>query len=622
MWYSIARYMSKAEQDSFLSLARPLLRKYLPSYRGTLVLGIIFGIIAAAASGCGLPVIVQSVVPVVFGTEEAPAWLVSLAERYFSGWDIPTVTMWGAALFIPLLMFVRGMSTYLNSYLLNRVGLGILTDLRTDLFARLQWLSFSFHDRHSRGKLMTTVIQFTQNVQLHLTQVMNDIVVQPLTLCAALGYLVYTAITNEDAAVLLGNLLISSLCIPLVRFVGKRMVKKMRNVMSGMNSITADVEESLAAQREVRAFNLQEKREKLLYAHIEEYNKAIIRIESWKASVAPAIEFVSALALAYSLYRGCGVGLKLEQFTAISTAFYLCYDPIKRLGAVMNYCQVMVSLIQGINEVLNAEDETPEPAEPKHLPQPVAGAVEFRNVTFAYNEEKTVLKNINVQVPAGQNVALVGPSGSGKTTFINMICRFYDPLQGQVFIDGVDVRELSREERTHTIGLVSQFAALFRDTIGENIRIGHPGATDEEVRRAGELACVSEFADQKEGGYDMMLSEGGGGLSGGQRQRVSIARAILKDAPILILDEATSALDMKSEAIIQNALEDMASNRTTFIIAHRFSTIRAANRILVFHDGEIVADGTHADLYETCALYRSLYDEQVRSADENGKETA
>ena len=191
-----------------------------------------------------------------------------------------------------------------------------------------------------------------------------------------------------------------------------------------------------------------------------------------------------------------------------------------------------------------------------------------------------------------------------------------------MLIDGVDVRELSREERTHTIGLVSQFSALFRDTIGENIRIGHSVATDEEVRRAGELAYVSEFADQKEGGYDMMLTEGGGGLSGGQRQRVSIARAILKDAPILILDEATSALDMKSEAVIQKALEDMASNRTTFIIAHRFSTIRAANRILVFHDGEIVADGSHAQLYETCALYRSLYDEQVRSANENGKETA
>ncbi|MBR3944191.1 MAG: ATP-binding cassette domain-containing protein, partial [Akkermansia sp.] len=234
--------------------------------------------------------------------------------------------------------------------------------------------------------------------------------------------------------------------------------------------------------------------------------------------------------------------------------------------------------------------------------------------------EKTVLHDVTVHVPAGQTVALVGPSGSGKTTFINLICRFYDPVNGAVKIDGVDLRDISRVERTQAIGLVSQFAALFRDTIAENIRVGNPGADDAAVRRAGDAACVTEFAEQKPEGYNLMLAEGGGGLSGGQKQRVSIARAILKDAPILILDEATSALDMKSEAIIQSALEDMASKRTTFIIAHRFSTIRKAERILVFNDGCIVGDGSHAELYASCALYRSLYDEQVRSATEEEKE--
>jgi subfamily B ATP-binding cassette protein MsbA len=247
--------------------------------------------------------------------------------------------------------------------------------------------------------------------------------------------------------------------------------------------------------------------------------------------------------------------------------------------------------------------------------------VDFEHVTFSYNEEKTVLHDITVHVPAGQTVALVGPSGSGKTTFINMVCRFYDPDAGCVRIDGVDVREISREERTEAIGLVSQFAALFHGTIAANIRVGKPGADDDAVRRAGDAACVTEFAEQKPEGYNLMLAEGGAGLSGGQKQRVSIARAIMKDAPILILDEATSALDMKSEAIIQKALEEMASNRTTFVIAHRFSTIRMADRILVFNEGRIVADGTHTQLYETSALYRSLYDEQVRNAADNGKET-
>ena len=614
---------TEEEQKRFWVLVKPYMRKYLPKRRNLLIAGIFAGVVAAAASGCGLPVIAQAVVPVVFNPEIAPEWVKVFSDFCFPGVDHGTSILWGAAVLIPLIMFIKGLASYYNTYLLARVGVGMMTDLRTDMFARLQYLSFSFHDRNSRGKLMTSVIQFTQTLQQQLIQVLNDLVVQPLTLVAAIGYLVYVAITNENAAVLLGNLLITAMCIPVVRWVGKRMVKKMRNVMSGMHSVTSDVEEALTAQREVRAFNLQKHREDLLVASINRLNNASIKLEAWRAFVAPSIEFVSTLALSYSLYacRASGDGVSLAEFTAIATAFYFCYDPIKRFGAVANYCQTMATVITEINEVLEANDETPEPANPCKLPQPVAGAVEFRDVTFAYNEEKTVLHHVNVSVPAGQTVALVGPSGSGKTTFINLICRFYDPIDGSVTIDGVDLKNISREDRTNAIGLVSQFAALFRDTIAENIRVGRPAATDEEVRRAGDAACVTEFVEHKPEGYGLMLAEGGGGLSGGQRQRVSIARAILKDAPILILDEATSALDMRSEALIQEALEKMASNRTTFIIAHRFSTIRMAERILVFNEGRIIADGSHAELYENCALYRSLYDEQVRSAESEEKET-
>ena len=308
--------------------------------------------------------------------------------------------------------------------------------------------------------------------------------------------------------------------------------------------------------------------------------------------------------------------MSLEQFTAIATAFYFCYDPIKRLGSVANQCQLLTVGIKGINDVLHAKDETPEPAEPAALQLPISGNVDFENVTFGYNDEKIVLKDINVHVPAGQTVALVGPSGSGKTTFINLICRFYDVNAGCVKLDGVDVRQITRADRTRSIGLVSQFAALFRDTILENIRVGRPGATDDAVIQAACMARVDEFADSHPDGYHRMLGEGGAGLSGGQRQRVSIARAFLKNAPVLILDEATSALDMKSEAAIQAELEELVKGHTTFVIAHRFSTIRMAERILVFEEGRIIADGTHAELYENCSLYRHLYDEQVRQAEE------
>lgn len=609
--------MSKKKEQSFYELARPLLQKYLPPYKWLVVWGIVAGIVAAAASGFGLPVIVQKVCPVVFGEVPAPEWLTAYLADYVAPEDMPTFTLIASALIIPFVMSLRGMATYVNAYFLTRAGVGVVRGLRTDMFARLQWLSFSFHDRHQRGSLMTTIIQYTQGMQLQLVQVLNDIVVQPLTLMAAVAYLIYAAATNHESAVLLGNLLISCLCIPLVRYVGKTIVKKMRQALAGMNQITANVEESLTAQREVRAFNLEARQERVLGENIREFNKLLIRMAAWQSALSPAIEVVSALALAYSLYRGCGDGLTLEAFTAIATAFYFCYDPIKRLGTVANQCQLMSVMIGGFNELLLAKDETPEPEIPVTLPEPVKGEVDFENVTFAYDEENTVLHDLTVHVPAGDIVALVGPSGSGKTTFINLICRFYDPQSGCVKIDGVNVKDISRAERTQNISLVSQFAALFRDTITENIRVGRPNATDDEVRQAGDLACVTEFAEMKPEGYNLMLAEGGGGLSGGQKQRVSIARAILKNAPILILDEATSALDMKSEAVIQQSLENMAQSRTTFIIAHRFSTIRMAKRILVFNEGRIVADGNHEQLYESCMLYRSLYDEQVKQATSN-----
>lgn len=612
--------MSSQENPQLWAVLQPVLRRYMLPRAGLLAGGIVAGAVAAAAAGFGLPVLSQHVFPVVFGETEAPAVVQAWMERHIAPENRAVFTLWAAALMIPFVMFLRGIATYFNAYLLTKAGMEALSELRCDLFARLQWLSFSYHDRHPRGTMMTAVVHYTQMVQQGMVTVLNDLVIQPLTLVAAAAYLVYAAVTQHESAILLGNLLISVLCIPVVRLVGRRMVKSLEKSLAGMNIITSTVEETFSAQREVRAFNLEERQSKLLHAYIQVYNKLLIKIAAWQQSITPSVEVVSSLALAYSLYRGCSDGLTLEQFTAIALAFYFCYDPIKRLGTVANQCKIIQVAIQALNSILYAKDETPEPADPTPLPNP-AGVVDFKGVSFGYTRKKTVLHDITVHVPAGQIVALVGPSGSGKTTFINLICRFYDANKGTVSLDGVDVRRISRTDRTNAVGLVSQFSALFRDSIKENIRVGRPGAADEEILLAGKRARVDEFTATLPDGYDHMLTEGTGGLSGGQRQRVSIARAFLKNAPILILDEATSALDMKSEAAIQASLDDLARGHTTFIIAHRFSTIRMAQRILVFEEGRIVADGTHDDLYESCMLYRHLYDEQVRQANE-GKEEA
>lgn len=600
---------------------KPFVERYMAPQGWLITGGVLAGILAAASAGFGLPFMIQYVFPIVFGESEAPPSLVAILLRHCTAEQLPGVLLWGAAAIIPLVMIVRGVATYSNAYLLTKAGMKALAELRNDIFARLQWLSFSYHDRTTRGEMMTTVIQYTQMVQQGIIHIMNDLVIQPLTLVAAVGYLVFAACTQHESAMLLGNLIISAACIPVVRWVGKRMTGLMKQALAGMGVITATVEETLSAQREVRAFNLQKHREDMLRHNIRMYNLRIIRMNAWRQSVTPAVEIVSSLALAYSLYRGCSDGLTLEQFTAIATAFYFCYDPIKRLGSVTNQCQILVMAVEGLNGILYAKDETPEPAEPAVLTAPLAGTVDFEHVSFGYTRAKTVLRDINVHVPAGQVVALVGPSGSGKTTFINLICRFYDADKGCIKLDGIDVRQISRADRTRNIGLVSQFAALFRASILENIRVGQPGASAAAVLAAARQARVDEFAEHLPEGYDYMLGEGGAGLSGGQRQRVSIARAFLKNAPVLILDEATSALDMKSEAAIQSELDELAKGHTTFVIAHRFSTIRMAQRILVFEEGRIVGDGSHADLYENCTLYRNLYDEQV-SKEEKEKEDA
>lgn len=617
--------MSESDNKSLWGVYRPFLKRYMAPQWCLITGGILSGVVAAAAAGFGLPFMIQYVFPIVFGEEVPPAVVQQWLNLHYPDKSMANqVLLWGAAGLIPMAMTIRGLATYANTYLLTKAGMQALSDLRVDVFTRLQWLSFSYHDRRSRGDLMTAVIQYTQMVQQGIVFIMNDLVIQPLTLLAAIGYLVFAACTQHESAMLLGNLIISSACIPVVRWVGKSMVKQMRKALAGMNIITTVVEETFSAQREVRAFNLESWREGMLRTHIRSFNKLLIAMNAWRQSVTPAVEIVTTFALAYSLYRGCSDGLSLEQFTAIATAFYFCYDPIKRLGMIANQCQVLVVGIKGINDIIEAEDETPEPAEPVSLAHPVAGVVDFENVSFAYTKDKMVLRNISVHVPAGQVVALVGPSGSGKTTFINLICRFYDVTKGCVKLDGVDVRQISRADRTRSIGLVSQFAALFRDSILENIRVGCPAANKAQVITAARQARVDEFAERFPEGYDRMLGEGGAGLSGGQRQRVSIARAFLKNAPVLILDEATSALDMKSEAAIQAELEELAKGHTTFVIAHRFSTIRMAQRILVFENGSIIADGTHASLYEECSLYRQLYDEQVRQAEseKEGEEVA
>ncbi len=611
------RKQSTEEQESSIQRARALWREYLLPYKGTLVWAVVGGIVAAVSSGFGIPVILQEMFPVIFDGKPLPPWAERVLLWYVSPENLPLVTVWATAAMLPLVVVVRGLSSFVNVYLLSKIGLGGLETLRLKVYRKYQDLSLAFHDRQQKGDLLSRLMQDTQFLQGGLVQIANDLIIQPLTLLAALGFLIYRASVSEQFLILLANMLLVGVCVIPIRYIGRKMLARARVVQSSQGDLSSTLQENFSSQRDIRAFELEQQQIRLFRDRIRRYIQASIGAVRWQSLLTPLIEFVSAIAMAATLLVGNMNGMNMGDFAALATAMYLCYEPVKKLGAVHNKAETLNAGLERINHVLNAPDDVPEPENPR-IPAAWKGEVEFRNVCFGYQQDSPVMRNIDLRIPSGQVVALVGPSGAGKTTFINLLCRFYDVLSGSVKVDGIDVREMSKKELLSHIALVSQYPVLFRGSVADNIRIGRPDASDAEVEEAGRMSAVDSFINETGEGYSRMIGEMGEGLSGGQRQRVSLARAFLKNAPILVLDEATASLDMKSEEQIQKEIERLASGRTTFIIAHRFSTIRMADRILVLEKGRVVADGTHEELMASSPLYRELYNKQQMVAEEEG----
>ena len=296
---------------------------------------------------------------------------------------------------------------------------------------------------------------------------------------------------------------------------------------------------------------------------------------------------VAGAGLALSLYLGVKNGMSQGEFLALGFALYMAYSPIKRIGAIQNRLKMLEAPLERLEAILYAEESVASPANPTPMPQPLRGQITFENVNFAYLAEKPVLSNINVQINAGQSVGLVGKSGAGKSTFVNLVLRLYDPVQGRILLDGIDLRELDTKDLRQQIAYVPQRPLLFEAAVAHNMRIGNPDASDEAVHEAARQANALDVIESLPDGYETILSERGNSLSGGQRQRIAIARAFLKDAPILILDEATSALDNESDQLIRQALDRLTVGRTNLIIAHRMNSLEGVSRRLLFKDSSI-----------------------------------
>jgi ATP-binding cassette, subfamily B, bacterial MsbA len=576
--------------------------------------GLIAGAFYSISSGVGLPVIFKTVLPIFFGQEkDASPAVVAFAKRMF-GEAYTEKLLLVACLALPVIFFVRGLSSFANRYLLSDAGFRILEGLRQEVFDRLQQLPLAFYQRNKSGDLASRVMGDTEQLKNVIVNVSSEIIKQPLTLISALGYLVYLSVTERSALFAMIAILSVPLCILPIRVAAKLLIKKSREVAQQNGELSAIVTETLQSPLEIQTYNLQNQQRSRFQQSIRGIFKLSMKTIKYQALLSPIIEFVSVGGFVAALYFGTRNGMDFATFSALGIALYMAYEPVKKLSNIHALIKIGDASLERLEHILDAEDTVPAHDCPVPLPrgpQPIV----LKNVTFNYAyrdgvKSEPALNDVSVTITPGETVALVGASGAGKSTFISLIPRLFDPTSGLITLGGVDLRLAEKTDLRNRIAIVPQLPVLFNSTIADNIRVGRPSASDEEVKAAAEKAHISGFIEQLPEGYATWVGERGASLSGGQRQRIAIARAFLKDAPILILDEATSALDSESEAMIQQALALLVRGRTTLMIAHRFSSIRQASRILVFDQGRIVADGHHDQLHAENSLYQSLYNLQ------------
>lgn len=602
-----------------------VLRRFVPPYKKYLVLTVVFNILSAVLNIFSFMAIIP-ILQILFKTQAAsvPAglmdWgsgnmkdvLINNANYYIYemiGSMDATTTLLVIGLFLAFMTFLKTGAYFLSSATIIPIRTGVVRDIRNQLYRKITSLPLGFFSEERKGDIIARMSGDVQEIENSIMSSLDMLFKNPILIV-----FYFATLLVISWQLTLFTLIIVPIMGWFMGFVGRKLKQKSIKAQSLWSDTMSQVEETLGGLRIIKAFCAEEKMNRRFDKINSEYRENIRRVNTRQQMAHPMSEFLGTVMIVIVLWFG-GV-LVLNNMTLSGPTFiyylvilYSIINPLKEFSKAGYNIPKGLASMERVDKILMAESNIKEPEHPVHITD-FKSKIEFRNVSFKY-DQKWVLRNINLTIEKGKTVALVGQSGGGKSTLVDLIPRYYDVQEGEVLIDGVNVKDMGLHDLRSLIGNVNQEAILFNDSFRNNISFGVDNATQEQIENAARIANAHDFIMESEHGYDTNIGDRGGRLSGGQRQRVSIARAILKNPPILILDEATSALDTESERLVQDALEHLMKTRTTVAIAHRLSTIKNADEICVIHEGEIVERGTHEELLAIDGYYKKLNDMQT-----------
>jgi len=602
-----------------------VLRRFIPPYKKYLVLSIIFNILSAVLNIFSFAALIP-ILQILFQTSDAETathlmewdWanvqevLMNNMNYYVNGLIADygqTTTLLLIGVFLGVMTAFKTGAYFLSSATIIPIRTGVVRDIRNQLYKKITALPLGFFSEERKGDIIARMSGDVQEIENSIMASLEMLFKNPILIISYFAALVFIS-----WQLTLFTLIIVPIMGWFMGYVGRKLKQDSIKAQSLWSDTMSQVEETLGGLRIIKAFCAEHK----MNARFDQINTAyrndIMRVNIRQSSAHPMSEFLGTILIVIVLWFG---GILVLNYHALSGPIFIYYmvmlysiiNPLKDFSKAGYNIPKGLASMERIDKILMAENTIKEPENPKHLAA-FEHQIEFRNVSFRYGET-WILKHINLTIPKGKTIALVGQSGSGKSTLVDLIPRYYDVQEGEVLIDGINVKDLGIHDLRQLIGNVNQEAILFNDSFRNNISFGVDNATQEQIEEAARIANAYDFIMQTEQAFDTNIGDRGGRLSGGQRQRVSIARAILKNPPILILDEATSALDTESERLVQDALERLMKTRTTVAIAHRLSTIKNADEILVLHEGEIVERGTHEGLLQTDGYYKKLHDMQA-----------